>query len=68
MKGKAPHCHWWKGHPIAIGGEGIQFAYCKDIVRILHGYYDDLIGVSSVYHKDDIKIIRRIYSYYKDIC
>ena len=46
MKGKAPHCHWWKGYPIAIGGEGIPFAYCKDLVKILHGYYNDLIGVS----------------------
>ena len=35
-----------KGHPIAIGGEGILVAYCKGIIRILHGYVHDLI-VSS---------------------
>ena len=32
-----------KGHPIAIGGEGILLAYCKDIIRILHGYVHDLM-------------------------
>ena len=35
-----------KGQPIAIGGEGILVAYCKGIIRILHGYFHDLI-VSS---------------------
>ena len=32
-----------KGHPIAIGEEGILLAYCKEIVRILHGYVHDLM-------------------------
>ena len=32
-----------KGHPIAIGGEGILLAYCKDIIRRLHGYVHDLM-------------------------
>ena len=36
---RAPHCHWWKGRPIAMVPKGIPLAYCKDLVRILHGYY-----------------------------
>ena len=35
-----------KGQPIAIGGEGILVAYCKGIIRILHGCFHDLL-VSS---------------------
>ena len=47
----APHCFWWEGRPIAIGGKGtplplIQRAPHLHIVRVLYGYYNDLIGIS----------------------
>ena len=40
-----------------IGAAGYQpLAYCEDNVRILHGYFNDLICILQIQYKDNIKI------------
>ena len=58
LVGGVHHCHWWKGRSIATGGDAILLAYCEDIVMILYVYLHGLVVSSSVYHKDNMRIIR----------